>query len=86
MNGDNVIYFDGFWVEHITKENKKFVGNANVTTNILRKQTYDSVMCRYFCIEFIEFMLKGKRFLEYTKLFSPKKYEKNDKIMLKYLQ
>ena len=40
-------------------------------------------MCGYFCIGFINFMLKGKRFLDYINLFSPSKYEKNDNIILK---
>ena len=31
-------------------------------------------------------MLKGKSLLDYTNLFSPKDYEKNDKIILKYIQ
>ena len=26
VNGDNVIYFNGFGVEHISKEIKKFIG------------------------------------------------------------
>ena len=43
-------------------------------------------MCEYFCIGFINFMLKGKSLLDYTNLFSPKDYEKNDKIILKYIQ
>ena len=44
-------------------------------------------MCGYFCIAFIDFMLKGKNLLlEYTHLFSPSKYEKNDKIKLKYFE
>ena len=43
-------------------------------------------MCRYFCIGFIDFMLKGKTLLNYTDLFSPSEYEKNYKIMLKYFQ
>ena len=43
-------------------------------------------MCRYFCIGFIDFMLKGKTLLECTDLFSPNDYEKNDKIILKYFQ
>ena len=43
-------------------------------------------MCEYFCIGFIDFMLKGKRSLEYTNLFSPNEYEKNDKTILKYFQ
>ena len=43
-------------------------------------------MCGYFCIGFIEFMLKGKSLLEYTNLFSPNEFKKNDKIILKYFQ
>ena len=43
-------------------------------------------MCVYFCIGFIDFMLKGKSLLDYTNLFSPNDYEKNDKIKLKYFQ
>ena len=41
-------------------------------------------MCGHFCIGFIDFMLKGKSLLEYTNSFSLN-YEKNDKIILKYL-
>ena len=41
-------------------------------------------MCGYFCIGFIDFMLKGKSFLDYANSFSPDDYEKNDKIILKY--
>ena len=55
-------------------------------TNINRIQAYDSIMCGYFCIGFIDFMLKGKSLLEYTNLFSSNDYEKNDKIILKYFQ
>ena len=39
-----------------------------------------------FCIGFIDFMLKGKSLLDYTNLLSPNDYEKNDKILLKYIQ
>ena len=31
-------------------------------------------------------MLKEKSLLDYTNLFSPNEYEKNDKIILKYFQ
>ena len=37
---------------------------------------YDSIMCGYFCIEFINFLLKGKILLEYTNLFLPNEYKK----------
>ena len=35
-------------------------------------------MCGYFCIEFINYMLKGKVFLDYTNLFLPNDFKKND--------
>ena len=87
-NDNNVIYFDSFGVTHIPKEGKKFIGNKNVKqilqNTTYRLQAYDSIMCGHFCIGFIDFMLKGKSLLEYTNSFSLN-YEKNDKIILKYL-
>ena len=85
VNAKNVAYFDSFGVEHIPKEIKKFIGNKNIM-NIYGIQAYDLIMCGYFCIGFIDFMLKGKSLFEYTNLFSPNDYEKNDKIILKYFQ
>ena len=38
-------------------------------------------MCGYFCIGFIDFMIKGKILLEHTNLFSPNKYKNHDKII-----
>ena len=78
LNDNNVTYFDSFGVVHIPKEIKKFIGNKNVT-NIYRIQADDLIMCGYFCIGFIDFMLKGKSLLNYTNLFSPSDYEKNYK-------
>ena len=43
-------------------------------------------MCGYVCVGFIDFMLKGKSLLDYTKLFPPNNYEKNNKIVQKYFQ
>ena len=39
---------------------KKIIGNKNILTNIYRIQAYDSIMYGYFCIGFIDFMLKVK--------------------------
>ena len=33
-------------------------------------QAYDSIMCRYFCIGFIDFMLKGKSLTDLKNLFT----------------
>ena len=84
MNRDNVLYFDSFGVKHIPIEIRKFIENENIVTNIYScilviVFAYDSIMCRYFCIGIIDFMLKGKRSSEYTNLFSQNEYEKNDK-------
>ena len=70
---NDAIYFDSFQVQHIPKKIKKSIGNKDIKTKI---QTYDSIMFGYFCIAFIEFMLKGKILLEYTNLFSPNEYKK----------
>ena len=82
-NNNSVIYFDSFGVEHIPKEIKAFINNKNIT-NIFRIQAYDSIMCGYFCIGFIDFMLAGKTLTEYTNLFSPNNFKKNDDIILNY--
>ena len=71
-----IIYFDSFGVEHISKESKKFIGNKNIITNIFRVQADKSIMCEYFCIGFIGFMLAGKTLIDYTSLFSSYDFEK----------
>ena len=89
LNVNNVTYFDSFGVEHIPKEIKKFIGRKSIIASIYRIQAYNSIMCRYFCIGFIDFMSKGTKgqsLLDYTNLFSPKKYEKNHIIILKDFQ
>ena len=60
VNGNNRIYFDTIGVENIPKEVEKIIGNKNIITNIYKIQAYDSIMCPYFCIGFIDFMLNGK--------------------------
>ena len=42
-------------------------------------------MCGFYCITFAEDMLPVKTLLDYTNLFSPNNYKKNDKITYKYL-
>ena len=47
-------------------------------------QAYDSVMCEYFCIELINFMLKSKSLTDFTNLFALN-FKDNNKIILKYM-
>ena len=71
VNNKTIIYFDSFGVEHIPKEPMKFINRKNVITNIYGIQAYDSIMCGYFCIGFINFMFNGNSLTDYTSLFSP---------------
>ena len=88
VNNNDVIYFDSFGVENIAKEIRGFINrssqNKNITRNIFRLQAYDSIICGYFCIGFIDFMLTGKALTEFTNMFSPNNLKKNDGIILKY--
>ena len=78
---NEVIYFDSFGVEHIPKEIKKFIGNKDIKANIFRLQAHYSIMCGYFCIEFINYMFDGKGLIDFTSLFSPHNLKKKDKII-----
>ena len=60
VNAEYVKYFDSFGVELIPKEIKKLIKNKNIITNIYRIQAYNSIMCGYFWIGFVDFMLIGK--------------------------
>ena len=83
------VYFDSFGVEHTPKEINKFIRskelgsavNNDIKSGIFRIQAYDSIMCGYFCIEFINYMLKCKTLLDYTILFSPNDFKKNDQVI-----
>ena len=86
VNNNHAIHFDSFGVKYIPKEIKAFVKNKNIKTNIFRIQAYDSVMCSYVCIGFIDFMLKGKTLTEYTNLFSPYDFKMHDDIILSYFK
>ena len=68
------------------EEINEFVGNKNIKANIFGVQADDSVMCGYFCIGFIGFMLAGKKLTDYTNLFSPHDFKKNDDIILSYFK
>ena len=84
VSNNNVTYFDSFGVEHIRKEITKFIENRNIKTNVFRIQAYDSIMCGYLSAGFINFMVKGKSLTEYTNLFSPNDFKRNDDTILNY--
>ena len=76
VNCDKVTHFNSFGVAQIPKVIKKFIANKNAIANTYRKDESDSIMCRYFSIGFIDFMLKRESLLDYINLFSPNKDKK----------
>ena len=87
---NEIVHFDTFGVEYIPEEFKdfieKFFGNKNIKNNIFRTQEDNSIMCGYFCIRSIDFMLAGKKLTDYTNFFSPYDFKKNDSIILSYFK
>ena len=81
-----MIYFDSFGVEHVPNEIEKFIGHKNIKTNIFRIQANNSIMCGYFCIGFIDFMLACKTLIDYTSMFSRYNSDKNDNIIFSYFK
>ena len=43
-------------------------------------------MCGYFCIGFIDFMFAGRSWIDFTSIFSPYDFKKNDKIIKNYFK
>ena len=85
-NRNEIVYLDSFGVEHVPEEIEEFIVNKNIIAKIFWVQANDSVLCGYFCIGFIDFMLAGKKLTDYTSLFSPHDFKKNDDIILSYFK
>ena len=81
-----MVYFDSFGVKNIPEEMKEFNGNKNIKANIFRVQANNSIMCGYFCIRFIDFMLAGKKLSDYKNLFSPYDFNKNHQMILSHFK
>ena len=79
VKNNEFIYFDSFGIEHGPKEIKKFISHKDIKTNLFRIQAYNSIMCGYFCILFIDFVFKGKILINFTNLFYPDDFKKDDK-------
>ena len=84
---------DTHWLALCCKKKKLFTLIALVLNiiylkklKIYRVQANNSIMCGYFCIGFIDFMLAGKTLTDYTNLFSPYDFNKNDNIILSYFK
>ena len=85
MNCNSLTFFYIFRIEYILQEIKKLIDNKVIKANTYRIQSYDSIMHGYFRIGFIDFMLKNKILADFTNLFLPKNFRKNDNVILNCL-
>ena len=81
-----IVYFDSFGVEHVPEKIKESIWNKNIIANIFRVQANNSVMCGYFCIGFIDFMLAGKKLTDFTDMFSTYDLKINDDLIMSYFK
>ena len=72
---NTTVYFDSFGIEYIPQEVLSKIKDKSNIHNIFRIQDNDSILCGFYRIAFIEYMLPGKTLLDYTNLFSPNGYE-----------
>ena len=85
-NRSKIVYFDSFGIDHVPEEIQEFIGNKNIIANIFWVQANNSVMCGYFCIGFIDFMLAGKKLTDFTNFFSRCEFKKNGNIIRSYFK
>ena len=65
---------------------KEFIWNKDIIANIFWVQADNSIIRGYFCIGFIDFMLAGKKITDFSSMFSPYDFKKNDNIILSYFK
>ena len=80
------VYFDSFGIEYVPQEILDKIKDKSISHNIFRIQDDNSILCGFYCIAFMEYMIVGKTLLDYMNLFSPNDYKKNDKIIYKYFK
>ena len=76
VNNKTVTYFDSFGIEHMPQEVRVFIADKYIIASIYRIQNYDSNIYGYYCIGFIDYILKGNSLTDFTNLFSPNNLKK----------
>ena len=77
---------DSFEIKYFSQEVLNKIKQKSITHNIFRIQHDDSIMCGFYRIALIEYMLAGKKFLDYNNFFSPNNYKINDKKIYNYFK
>ena len=86
IDKNTAVFFDSFGVKHIPEEVLSKMKDKVIAHNIFRIRDDDSIICGFYCIAFIGYILVGKMLLDDTKLFFRNDNEKNDKIICKYIR
>ena len=77
---------NSFTIEYIPQKVSNKVKNKSLTHNIFRTQSDHTIMCGFYCIGFIDFVLVGKTVLDYAILFCPNNFKKNGYIIYNYFK
>ena len=81
---NTAVFFDSLEIEQIPQEVlNKIKEDKLITRTIFRIQSDGSIMCGFYWVAFIEYIIAGRNLLDYTNLFSPDDYRKNNKITYK---
>ena len=78
IDRNTAICLYSFGIEYIPLEILSKIRDKSITHNIFRLQDNRSIMCGFYCITFIEYMLAGKTLLDYGDLY---KYFKDKYVM-----
>ena len=62
IDKNEAVYFDSFGIQYIPQEVLNKIKDIS-TPHIFRIQDNESIMCGFYCIAFIEYMLAGKNFV-----------------------
>ena len=77
IHGNVAIYFDSFGIEYISQDVlNKIRQKSSITHNIFTIQNNESIICVFYCIAFIGYILAEKTLLGYTNLFFPNDYQR----------
>ena len=76
IDRNTAAYLGSFGIEYVPQEVTNKIKDKSITYNIFRIQSDVSIMCGFYCIAFIEYMIADKTLLNYTSSFSPNYYNK----------
>ena len=86
IDKNTAVFFDSFGVKYIPEQVLSKMKDKVIAHNIFRLRDDDSIICGFYCIAFIGYILVGKMLLDDTKLFFRNDNKKNDKIICKYIR